>query len=131
MALVRDPGPVSGTDLLRGWNMAQTNVAEPIPAVVEVGDQERFEALAEQWRKDTAHLSSITQIAMHPAYQRIIGLGERALPFLLQDLQREPSHWFWALRAITGTNPVPDSAKGNVAAMAKAWLDWGRSCGYV
>ncbi len=116
---------------LSGWGMGLTNVAEPIPIVVEVGDRARFEALAAQWRKDTAHLSSVAQLAMHPAYQRIIGLGERALPFLFQDLNREPSHWFWALRAITGANPVPESAKGNVAAMTAAWLDWGSSRGYV
>ncbi|HXU33453.1 MAG TPA: hypothetical protein VN851_23030 [Thermoanaerobaculia bacterium] len=109
--------------------MAQANVVEAAPTAVDIGNL--FGALAGQWRKETAHLSSVTQMAMHPAYQRIIGLGEKALPFLFEDLQREPSHWFWALRAITGKNPVPDSAKGNVAEMAAAWLDWGRSRGYV
>ena len=34
--------------------------------------------------------------------------------------------WFPALNAITGDNPVPDGAAGDVARMIEAWLAWGR-----
>lgn len=62
---------------------------------------------------------------MHPAYQEIIGMGERAIPLLLGELRREPDDWFWALHAITGVNPVPEASRGNVQAMADAWVEWG------
>ena len=34
-----------------------------------------FGALAVQWMRETRHLSSDHEIAMHPSYQRIIGMG--------------------------------------------------------
>ena len=67
---------------------------------------------------------------MHPAYQQIIGLGERALPLIFQELRREPDHWFWALAAITGKNPVPEEDAGDLEAMANDWLSWGDAQGY-
>src|SRR2546427_853631 len=70
-------------------------------------DTERlFHKLAEQWRKETAHLSLVIKKVTHPAYQRIIGLGLDAVPLILCELQRRPSNWFWALKAITGVDPA-------------------------
>lgn len=67
---------------------------------------------------------------MHPTYQRIIGMGPRVVPLLLAELERKSGHWFWALHAITGANPVPEDSEGNLRAMAEAWLEWGRQRGY-
>ena len=70
-------------------------------------------------------------MAMLWPYQRIIGLGSLAVPLLLAELRRETDHWFWALEAITGENPVPTEVAGNVHAAAEAWLQWGRQKGLV
>jgi hypothetical protein len=93
-------------------------------------DQE-FHSLAEQWRRETGMLSSVPKMAMHPAYQRIIGMGERAIAPIMQELQWRPDHWFWALNAITGENPVPQESAGNLRQMAQAWIEWGRRRGYI
>ena len=92
--------------------------------------EERFERLAEAWWEDTLFESSVTRMAMHPAYQRIIGMGESAVPLMLEALAEEPEHWFWALRAITGEDPVSEDDRGDVRAMTAAWLEWGRAQGY-
>jgi hypothetical protein len=92
--------------------------------------EERFRALAEQWRHERGPTSSTTQLALCPSYQRIIGLGEAVVPFLLRELERQPDHWFWALKAITGADPVPASGRGKLREMAEAWLAWGREQGY-
>ncbi|HEX8208728.1 MAG TPA: hypothetical protein VF584_00980 [Longimicrobium sp.] len=92
---------------------------------------EPFRELAERWRAETGDSSSIMHIVMHPAYQRIIGMGQAVVPLILGDLARTESHWFWALQSITGENPVPWEARGYVDRMARAWLDWGRSRGLV
>ncbi len=63
-------------------------------------------------------------MAMHPAYQQIIGMGDAALPFIFQELRRDPDHWFWALKAITGEDPVAASDRGQLDKMTTAWLDW-------
>ena len=47
-----------------------------------------------------------------------------------QTLARRWKDWFWALHAITGANPVPAASRGNVQAMAEAWLQWGSEKGY-
>lgn len=93
--------------------------------------ERNFQELTSRWRRETALHSSVTAIAMHPAYQQIIGLGERALPLIFQELRREPDHWFWALGAITGENPVPDDHAGDLEAMAEDWLSWGNAHGYL
>lgn len=90
-----------------------------------------FKALARQWKKETRHLSSATEIAMNMNYQRIIGMGPHAIPFILEELQREPDHWFHALRVLTGENPVKPEDAGNMQAMADAWIEWGRKEGLV
>jgi hypothetical protein len=97
-------------------------------------NETKFRQLSDVLQKETAIYSSIAQIAMHPAYQTIIGMGKDALPFLFERLQsegNEPHQWFWALAAITGENPVPKMSRGRVTEMAKAWIEWGRENGYV
>lgn len=89
-----------------------------------------FARLADRWRRETAMLSSVTQIAMHPAYQEIIGMGQDAVPLILRELEQRPDHWFWALRAITSADPILPEQRGKVDEMAAAWLTWEREQGY-
>ncbi len=87
----------------------------------------RFEALAAEWKAAVAFTSSSSAMIAHPAYQAIIALGAPVVPLLLRELEREPAHWFEALKAITGEDPVPPAEWGRVRAMAGAWLAWGRA----
>ena len=93
--------------------------------------QETFSALVSQWKRETEMTSSMTEMAMHPAYQRIIGMGTDAIPLLLRELEDRPDHWFWALKAITGDDPVPSEQRGRLKGMAQAWLAWGSRQGYA
>ena len=70
---------------------------------------------------------------MHPAYQKIIGMGKTAVPYMLKDFQRgKIEHWFWALTAIVGDEgPSTGGIEGNIAAMAEAWVTWGKAKGYL
>ena len=91
--------------------------------------RERFETLARRWKAETRFESSSTKLFLHPAYQQIIGMGRDVVPLLLASLARGPDHWSWALQAITGADPVPPEARGNLRQMAAAWLDWARRAG--
>jgi hypothetical protein len=91
----------------------------------------RFDTLATQWKKQSACLSNETHAAMLPSYQQIIGLGPAAVPLILEELQREPALWFWALEAITGEDPIPPDAGGRFEVMTQAWLNWGRAHGLL
>ncbi len=76
-------------------------------------------------------MSNVAQMAMLKPYQQIIGMGELAVPLILEELQREPDQWFWALEMITQENPVPRQAAGKVRQMAEAWIAWGKEKGFL
>ena len=90
-----------------------------------------FGRLVQEWHHDTDVLSDSSRLAMHPAYQRIIGLGPQVVPLILREMRDRGGHWFWALRSITGDNPVPAEEVGRVARMKELWLQWGREKGYI
>jgi hypothetical protein len=94
-------------------------------------DRDRFLRLAAEWKDQSRYLSNSAQMALLRPYQRIIGMGLAAVPLILEELQREPDQWLWALEAITEENPVPSEANGVVKLMAKAWVDWGREKGHL
>jgi hypothetical protein len=115
--------------------MAETQVFDnavgtsPVP-----GAQALFNALAESWHIERGVTSSVTEMSMCRSYQRIVGMGQGAVPLILARLAdegEEPDHWFWALKAITGADPVPENARGDVVRMAQAWLQWGQANGYA
>jgi hypothetical protein len=101
------------------------------PQAPQYDVRDRFQALAAQWKEKSRYLSNTAQMAMLKPYQQIIGMGDRVVPLILEELQREPDHWFWALEAITQENPVPPESAGKVGQMAAAWISWGKARGYL
>lgn len=100
---------------------------------VEAGpaDRQRFTELADRWEKDTVFLSNSDRKAAHPAHREIVDMGESMVPLILERMRSQGGHWFYALRAITGANPIQPADRGNVSAMQEAWLEWGRFNGYA
>lgn len=90
-----------------------------------------FDALRHEWKAGTKFTSSMSDMILNFAYQRIIGLGSSVVPLIIEELTNNPDHWFWALRAITGEDPVPESSAGNLRKMTQAWLQWARERGII
>jgi hypothetical protein len=88
-----------------------------------------FQRLAEEWKASRGPATTVRMMTQHAAYKAIIGLGELAVPLLLEELDREPDHWFAAVRAITSVNPVCPEDQGDLEKMAKPWIEWGRANG--
>jgi hypothetical protein len=89
-----------------------------------------FETLASEWKEQVGGSSFVAEKTSHHAYQKIIEMGQVVVPFLLRELEQKPTHWFEALKAITGANPVQPEQRGRTKQMAQAWLKWGREQGY-
>jgi hypothetical protein len=104
-------------------------MSSPSPQPSDHGVEQIFNALSAQWLRETSIESDVERIVFHPAYQRIIGLGPQALPFILKDLTQSHHHWFWALTAITGEDIA--EAQTTVGGAVEAWLTWGRSHGFI
>ena len=100
-------------------------------AAVEPVDRERFQRLADQWEHETVLLSTSDQATEHPAYQSIVGMGESAVPLILERMRSQGGHWFHALHDITHADPVKPADRGNVEAMQASWQEWGERNGYA
>ncbi len=84
------------------------------------------------WRRGTKGVSSSTQKFLHPAFIEIVGFGPDAVPIILRELQKAPSHLVSALRFITRVhNLISEDDVGDIIAMTDTWLNWGRTNGYI
>jgi len=125
---------------------ARTCIAAPLPRdefVLTIGripnsynfptNQTKLERIFQEhvdlWKEATEHCSSLSRMIVHPSYRRIMGMGPAALPLILRELKEHPDHWFVALNAITGIDPVPDKSTFDEA--VRAWLAWGVREGYL
>ncbi len=107
-----------------------TMKADPATPAENLAD--RFLRLSNEWKRDTGHLSLISQIAAHPSYQGIVAMGESAIPLILRDLETEPNHWISALSEIVDEGPeIPAHEKGNITAVSEAWIEWGKRKKYI
>jgi len=101
--------------------------------------RERFTKLAEQWERETGMQSNLRVRYEHPAFLEILAMGLLAVPLILEHLKVKGDWWFPALKLITGEDPVPTDAFGQVGGfctmnynkMKDAWLAWGKARGYV
>ena len=98
---------------------------------IEPAYRESFRELADRWREETMFLSNSDRKNEHPAHQEIIGMGQPAVPLILERMRSEGGHWFEALQQITGADPVSPADYGNIAAMQNSWLQWGEDHGYA
>jgi hypothetical protein len=67
----------------------------------QVNLEQEFNRLVETWLSETRRTSSTTEMAMHPAYQQIIGMG-----------------------------PIPAEKRGETKEMVRIWKEWLQVNGY-
>jgi hypothetical protein len=120
---------VVGADEILG----STFLESPWARIAKSYAEDRFKRHLSDWLANRNPFKSDSSDVMHPSYQKIIGMGELALPFIFNVLNSEvePSNWFWALKAITDDDPVPEEHIGDVLAMKSDWLQWGWRRGYL
>ncbi len=114
----------------RAWLKQNPDKIKAISTSQQAEIVKKFEALASEWYRDVGGSSFVAEKSRHPAYRQIIEMGSAAVPLLLRELEQKPSHWFEALRTITGANPIQPEQRGRIKQMAQAWLKWGREHGY-
>lgn len=117
-------------EIVHGRSLLEPPATTSLTPTVSKATEEKFIRLRDQWKAETAHVSSTTRLVLHPAYQAIIGMGPDVVPLLLRELERRVDNWFWALHAVTQADPAPTDSQGDGQKMAKAWLVWGKEQGY-
>jgi hypothetical protein len=121
---VRDCTPTKDEDVRRP-SVANADSQFLLP-VIRASYETWFRSLADRWRRETAHLSSLSTRRQHPAYRRIVEMKEAAVPYILGELEHRPDFWFAALRSATKVDPVPRHSIGKFDEMRHAWLSWAR-----
>lgn len=97
---------------------------EPEIAEAPLDERSSFKLNYIRWLDDSEYDSLPEMMRAHESYQSIVARGERVLPFIASELRKDPSFIFLALEDITGKNPVPPNAVGNLQATTDAWLAW-------
>ncbi len=85
----------------------------------------KFQTLLTHWKQETGGFSLARQKQYHPTYLKIIGMGEKALPHLLREVQNRRRYFFVALEAIANENPAANTENFDDA--VNAWITWGRA----
>lgn len=77
-----------------------------------------FQELLEKWEKETCFLSSPKAIIEHQDFQSIVKIGYKAVPFIVDEIERNPSSLVWALNLIfqkkisnDSTTTIPEACK--------------------
>ena len=102
-------------------------LSNPIDESDDAKLKNTFKKLVSEWKEATWFISSIKKRIAHPAYLKVIGLGKPAVPWILEELRREPDYWSFALEAITREDAAPNG--GNLQQIRDAWLAWGQAHG--
>ena len=126
-------GPVYGVEPIRTFTGVASFDIKLIDLQPNLQDiKKKFQQLANKWKRDTGHLSTVSRIVNHPSYLSIIAMGKPVIPLILKELKEEPKHWYSALSAISEEGPkISASERGHIKKISEAWLDWGRSRNYI
>jgi hypothetical protein len=103
------------------------NTAGKKPRATEL--EAEFTKLVRRWKEETFHLSSLTKVYAHPAYQRIMAMGTAGIPLILRELQNGQGRWFYALKFMVGKD-ISEGINDFEDAKA-AWLEWGYNNNYI
>lgn len=83
-----------------------------------------FHKLVAQWRRQTYFLSTVKEKINNPAFIRIVEMGWKAVPLIIDEIYTRPDFLFMALELIVEETPTKNVQRGDVRAMTDAWLQW-------
>lgn len=91
---------------------------------IENQEFKHFLQLKDKWKSETQYFSSSSSIFENSAYKEIINLGGKTIPWIIRELKKTDDHWFYALKKITGKNPVNPKNFGIISRMKEDWIQW-------
>jgi hypothetical protein len=91
----------------------------------EIADE--YIAAADEW--DEHHRVLSWHDTKHPAFRRIIALGDAAIPLILEDINNEPNWIVIALRELVPDGPDISAVSGRLGPICDRWLEWARAKG--
>lgn len=80
-----------------------------------------FNNLVSSWRENTMFSSSLQQIINDDYFQKIVALKELAVPYILLEIQNQPSMLVWALNMIYGMK-ISNAPGLTITEACKLWI---------
>lgn len=80
-----------------------------------------FERHLFNWQKQTKILSSAQKIIQHKDFQAIVKMGDKATPFILQEIKKKPSLLVWALNLIYNEK-ITNNPNITIEEACKLWV---------
>jgi hypothetical protein len=99
--------------------------------IVEKLSEFEFNLLSKKWKEECIQISFLEEMLELDSYQEILKMRERAIPFLLKDLQKTKDYWFQALKSITGEDVVKQEHYNDFDKMTEDWIKWGVKKSYI
>ncbi len=92
--------------------------------------ESQLESYYNAWKEETLIISNVNEIIQNSNFQKIIMIGEMAIPFILKKISAEPSTLVWALNIITGKK-ISDRSRITISESCNMWYKWGSKSGLV
>lgn len=97
---------------------------------IENQEFKHFLQLKDKWKSETLYYSSSSLIFNNSAYKEIIALGSKTIPWIIRELKKTNDHWFYALKKISGENPINPDNYGIITKMKEDWIKWAQKNNY-
>lgn len=73
------------------------------------------------WKNKTLFFSSVTSIIEQEDFKAIVAMGPKIVPFILDELEKEPSNIVWALNMIY-KKKITDKPNVTIGEACKLWI---------
>lgn len=90
----------------------------------------RFNKYFNEWVKKVKYLSSPNQVVEDPNFRSIVEMGSQSVPFIMEQIEKEPSYLVWALNYIYGFK-ISDNSLTTIPEACKAWLKYLKSAQFA
>lgn len=91
------------------------------PADIFLNDRLKFLNHYNGWCNNTKYLSSVKSIIEDEDFKAIVAMGQRAVPFILDEIDIRPSNIVWALNMIFGRK-ITDRKDVTITDACKLWV---------
>lgn len=84
-------------------------------------DKMKFDARYNSWKTKTIFASSAKEIVNQNDFQAIVQMGQVAVPFIVEIIEKEPSPLVWALNFIYGAK-ISNNRQLTITEACKLWV---------
>jgi hypothetical protein len=81
----------------------------------------KFLSLKDAWESNTMFLSSVSKIVEDNNFKRIVEMGEKVIPLIIDEIEKKPSTLVWALNYITNST-IEFNQRMTVTEACKRWV---------